>query len=74
MSLGMCQVVFVLRLCKLHLRVLVSCGAQLRFLMLFKLILSMSKSTNTVLPTYLQFIQTPITETKFGILCILTNL
>ena len=35
---------------------------------------SMNKLTNIVIPTYSQFIQMPITETKFGGIRILANL
>ena len=38
----------------------------------FVMTLSMHNFTNVVIPTYFQFIQMPIIETKFDILCILT--
>ena len=36
--------------------------------------LPMNKFTNAIIPTYFQFLQTPIIEIKFDIICILTNL
>ena len=40
----------------------------------FLVMLSMNKFTNIVIPIYFQFIQMPIIETKFRIICNLTNL
>ena len=40
----------------------------------FEMTLSMNKFTNTFIPTYFQFIGMPIVETKFGMICNLTNL
>ena len=40
----------------------------------FLVTLSMNKFTNTIIPTYFQFIQMLVTETKFGMICILTSL
>ena len=40
----------------------------------FKVKISMNKFTIIVIPIYFQFIQMPIIETNFGIICILTNL
>ena len=34
----------------------------------------MNKFTTIVIPTYFQFIQMSISETKFGVICILTNM
>ena len=34
----------------------------------------MNKFTNIVIPIYFQFIQMPTIETKFGTICILTNM
>jgi hypothetical protein len=39
----------------------------------FIVMLSMNSFTNIIIPTYFQFIQVPIIETKFGIICIVTN-
>ena len=33
-----------------------------------------NKFASTVIPTYFSFIEMPIIETKFGIICIITNL
>ena len=40
----------------------------------FLMIVLMNNITRTILPTYLEYIQMSIIETKFGLLCILTTL
>jgi len=39
----------------------------------FIVMLSMNNFTNIIIPTYFQFIHVPIIETRFGIICIVTN-
>lgn len=38
----------------------------------FLITLPVNKFTNTTIPNYFKFIQVPIIETKFGVLCTLT--